>query len=68
MFVQEAGDADGVGDDASDIGSGREGADLQGAVGVLLELVAQILQTDPAIVVLADGDHIGDGLAPTHFV
>ena len=68
MLVQEGRDRGGVGDDAGDVGGGRERADLERAVGVLLELLAQVVLVDAAVGVLADRDDVGDRLAPRDLV
>ena len=62
------GDAGGVGDDAGDVRRGRERADLERPVGVLLQLLAQVGLVDAAVGVLADRDDVGDRLAPRDLV
>ena len=42
----------GVGEDAGDVGGGRERADLQRPVGVLLQLGAQLVQVHSPVDVL----------------
>ena len=68
VLVEQVGDALGVGDDAGDVGGGGEGADLERPVGVALELLAEVVEGDPAVGVLVDGDDVGDGLAPADLV
>ena len=53
-----------VGDDAGDVGGGREGADLEWPVGVAAQLLLQVIEVDAAVQVLVDGDHVGDRLPP----
>ena len=58
----------GVGDDAGDVGGRRERADLQRPLGVLLELVAQVVAVDAAVGVLPDHHDVGDRLPPRDLV
>ena len=46
----------------------RERADLQRPLGVLLQLLGELLLVDPTVGVLVDGDDVGDGLAPGDLV
>ena len=64
MLVEQVGDALGVGDDAGHVGGRGERADLERPVGVALELLAEVVEGDPAVGVLVDGDDVGDRLAP----
>ena len=68
VLVEQVGHALGVGDDAGDVGGGGERADPERPVGVARELLGQVVQGDPAVAVLVDGDDVGDGLAPRDLV
>jgi hypothetical protein len=64
VAVQQGGQAVGVGQDAGDVGGGREGADQQPPASVAGQLGLQLVQVDLAVAVLADGDDLGGRLAP----
>src|SRR4029079_18463592 len=66
--VQQDRDRLRVGEDARDVGGGREGADLERAAGVALELVAKVVDVDAAVSVLADGHAVPTRLPPGQLV
>ncbi len=68
MLVQQGADRGAVGDDAGDVRRGREGADLEGAGGILLQSFSQDRQRDVPVEVLGDDDDVGDRLAPRQLV
>ena len=68
VLVEQHGDGPRVRVDAGHVGGGREGADAQGSVGMALELLGEVLEVDVAVAVLADGDDVGDRLAPGQLV
>ena len=68
VLVEQVGHALGVGDDAGDVGGRGEGPDLERPVGVGLELLAEVVERDPAVGVLVDRHDVGDGLAPRDLV
>ncbi len=68
MLVEQHGDGTCVRVDAGHVGSGREGADAEGSVGVALELLGELLEVDVPVVILADGHDVGDRLAPGQLV
>jgi hypothetical protein len=55
VAVQQLGDRVGVGDQAGDVGGGREAADLEGPPGVADQLPLQLGQVQLPSGVLADG-------------
>ena len=57
-----------IGHDPGHVRRGGEAAQLHPPVGVAAQLVLEVLEVDPAVVVLADGDDVGDGLAPRKLV
>ena len=68
VAVQQGGDGPGVGGDAGDVGGGREAADLERPVGMVLEGRSQAADIDMAVGVGVDDDDVGDGFAPRQFV
>jgi hypothetical protein len=58
--VQQHGDRERVGDDPRDVRGGREAADLEPSIGEALELLAELLEVEPAVGILAHHDQIGD--------
>ena len=68
VAVEQLGDPERVRDDAGDVGGRREGTDLQRPLGVLLQLLGELLLVDETVGVLMDGDDVGDGLAPGDLV
>ncbi len=57
-----------VGDDARDIGRGREAADLQRPVGIAAKLAVEMVDIQTALCVLANRDDVSDRLAPRELV
>ena len=68
MPVQHPRDRVDVRDDPGHVRGGGEAADLQRAVGVAAELGLEVREVDPPVVVLADRDDVGAGLAPGQLV
>ena len=68
VLVQQRGNACRVRDDAGHVGRGGERADAQRPVGVLTQRCLECVDIDVPVVVLADDDDVGDGLAPRQLV
>jgi hypothetical protein len=66
--VQQAGDRAGVGEDAGDVGGGREAADAQRPAGEPDQLLAQVGQVDMTVGVFGDDHDVGDRLPPRQLV
>jgi hypothetical protein len=66
--VQQRGDRERVGDDPRDVRGGREAADLEPSIGEALELLAELLEVEPAVGILAYDDQVGDRLPPRQLV
>jgi hypothetical protein len=67
-IAQERRDRRGVGEDAGDVGGRGEGADLQRALVVLLQLGAQLVEVHSPVDVLVDHHDVGDRLPPRQLV
>jgi hypothetical protein len=68
VTVKDGGHGGGIGDDPRDVRRRREASDLQGSIGEAAQLVAEVVQIEPAAGVLRDDHHVGDRLAPRQLV